>query len=326
MAALSKNRFSLLLYFFIINNLIIIYAFLILDCPEEINDYCFSFITIQTGYFRRFSQCFYCICYDLVSYLCILNNKIFIFSSSLNNQFDLSTNLTGNYYSLLIISQYPNQIDYLIYFVDYKKHINFLHYSFIFNEQNNQFIKKKTIDNLEIEDPKSLSCHINSANKHLSCFYIIKPYIYSEIFDINNNFTIINKTNITFEFKDNNKITLKTSITQDNMKILLCWEQKSNKAYCIIYINNNFEDSKPLNYCETTNQIMEIYFYNNYFLFFCRHQNNKNFFQLFKLNKDHSEFENVEQIQISNNDIFYGHFSWFNYKNNEECNLTIYDN
>ena len=169
---------------------------------------------LQAGYFIRFSQCFYCISYSSRSKkrnLCLLNNIIYEFDyyDGCNNQFNLSENLYGNYYNLLAINNNTN-IDYFIYFIDYNKHINLFHYSFIVGENRNKFIKNKIIHNYEIEDPKSLSCQIHSSNKQLLCFYIKKPYLYSEIFDINFNFTTINKTNITFNFRNESKITLKT--------------------------------------------------------------------------------------------------------------------
>ena len=62
--------------------------------------------------------------------------------------------------------------------------------------------------------------------------------------DINNNFTSINKTN-TFCSCDNynNNITIISSISEYNDKILVCWEQKSNNAYFKIYNTkeNKFE-------------------------------------------------------------------------------------
>ena len=202
------------------------------NCPKEITNNINISRALKSGNFFRYSQCFYCIGYspksDAYRRLCILNKTIYEIGNNCNNKYDLSKNLTGNYYELLIINEGSNKTDYLIYFIGYNKHINLFHYSFIFEGNKNEFIKKKEI-NLEIKNPKSLSCQINSNKNELICFYIIIPYLYAEIFDIKYDFSTINKTNITLTLQNNiNEITLKAKIAAIKQKIILIWEQKNN--------------------------------------------------------------------------------------------------
>ena len=256
MFSLSENKsifflsISIIIFLQIIKNILSTY---INNCPEEINNNYNSLYYLESGNFIRFSQCFYCIKYSkggAKRHLCILNNTIYEFElyTGCKSKYNLSLYLNGNYYNLLSINETYKNFDYCIYFIDYNKHINFLHYSLA--EEKNELIEKKIIHNLKIEGPKSFSCQIHIFNRQLLCFYIIKPYIYSEVFDINKNFSTINKTNITFSFKNNSKITLKTSINSDKNKILLCWEQSQRKAYYNYYLYNKhcFMDSKPLNF------------------------------------------------------------------------------
>ena len=167
-------------------------------CPKEINDYYNPYIIkMKVGEFRRFSHCFYCIRYKDTNFLCLLKNKIYEFYDKCNNTYDLSSNLTGNFYTLLIINHnetdvhFTINVDYLIYFIGINKHIYFFYYSFITEGANNIFVKKREINNIEIEAPKSLTCQIVKKNTELICFYILRPHLFVEIFNISDSFTTI---------------------------------------------------------------------------------------------------------------------------------------
>ena len=157
------------------------------------------------------------------------------------------------------------------------------------------------------------------------CFYIIIPYLYAEIFDIKYDFSTINKTNITLTFQNNiDEIALKAKIATAKQKIILIWEQKnnSNTYYNFYYYNDNiFKNSVTLYNCEINDQLMEIYFYNNFFYFFCKYKLEKNKYQAFKLYKNNSNFGtgNTNPI-IYNGYIYFEYISWFKAKFNEEFN------
>ena len=264
---------------FVINSLIIFIFFLFFpniinqesilpNCPNEINENYYYIGLIPSGDFIRFSQCFYCINY-IGGKICILNNKIYEFYNSCNNIYDLSSNLTGTYYNLLLIEKETFEltkynVHYLIYFIGYNKHINLLYYLFSSETNKNEYIKERKINSIEIEDPKSLTCQVNKNENELICFYIYRPYLFVEIFDINRNFETIYKNNITFNFQDNNNITLKSSITSNAKKILLVWEQIGNSAFYNYFICKEriFKTSISLDGCESTKQLMEIYYDN----------------------------------------------------------------
>ena len=306
------------------------------NCPEEINDYYSPYIiTMNVSEFRRFSHCFYCIRYKETNFLCLLKNKIYEFFDKCNNKYDLSSNLTGNYYTLLIINhnetdvQITINVDYLIYFIGINKHIYFFHYSFIAEGANNIFVKKREINNIEIEAPKSLTCQIVKKSTELICFYILKPNLFVEIYNISNSFSTIYKNNYTFEFQDNNNITLKSSKTPDEKKILLCFEQKNNFAFYDYFFcdDKNLKDPIQLNGCETNNQLMEIYFLDltavnaeNGFYFCCQNKDNLSEALIFMTDKDISEFQ--EPFHFSFSDVNWG--KYFNLEFNKECNLTYY--
>ena len=301
-------------------------------CPPEINNDKLCIIgKMEPGNYTRFSQCFYCIGYKTQGYinrtLCLFNNTIYeISESQCQANFDLSKNLTGSYYNLLLIDANDTNVDYLIYFVGYNKYINLFHYSLLYNNYNNEnyFVKKKIINDKRIEDPKSLSCQIHSTNKDLICFYIIKPYLYVEFLNIYN-FSTTYQNNITFEFKNNSLITLKSSITSNNNKIFIVWEQKRNKAYYNIfeYDGKIFKNSTGINNCNTSNQLMEVYFYNNEFFLFCNNANNVSQYYLYSINKDSSELNQMKYIiNITKREIKYNMKTFFLDDFNEECNLT----
>ena len=217
----------------------------------------------------------------------------------------------------------------MIYFIGYNKHINLLYYLFSSETNKNEYIKERKINTIEIEDPKSLTCQVNKNENELICFYIYRPYLFVEIFDINRNFETIYKNNITFNFQDNNNITLKSSITSNAKKILLVWEQIGNSAFYNYFICKEriFKTSISLDGCESTKQLMEIYYDNpnNQFIYFCQSKDDPSQFLVFKVNKDSINFNEPEEkyayhgFNTINDGIYY-----YNLKFNDECNFVHY--
>ena len=149
------------------------------DCPQEIIKYTWLLDIFGQHEFFRFSQCFFCIAYNrryeqplsvnryLSTYppynekrfLCLFNNKVYEFNNTNNctNEFDLSSNLTGYYYNFLINEDiYNNKLDYFICFVGNNKFIHLFHYSFIYESEKNIYLKSKIINDLIVENPRSI--------------------------------------------------------------------------------------------------------------------------------------------------------------------------
>ena len=303
------------------------------DCPQEIKNNSFLLNGLNQGEFFRFSQCFFCITYqrrDEVSiydvkrylsasqslfnenrYLCLFNNKVYEFNNINNctNEFDLSSNLTGYYYNFLINDENYHKLDYFICFVGNDKYIHLFQYSFIYESEENIYINSKIINDSKVENPRSLSCQI--FYEYLICFYFVKPYLYAEIFDFNDNFTSINKTQTLcyFENNKNNDISIVTSnVDYYECKILVCLEQKENTTYIFIYnflqflyeespSESPFQNIKKLDECETKNQLMVAYFFNAYFIFICQLKNNNNKYKFFFINSDYPQLDSEEEVE-----------------------------
>ena len=321
----------------------LLFHLIIVNCsslPKEIEDNLIMIYYLQFKEFFRFSQCFFCLPYTNTKkegiitlyysrYLCILNNVIYEFSNPLYyNTFKLSDNLTRCYYDILAIEELE-ELKYFIIFIGKNKHINFFQYSYIYKNNENKYIQSNEISHIKIQDPKTLSCQVYNKDEKLICFYIIETILYAEIFDIKNNLQSINKTSISINCDNdsNNYIKIISSISNDESKILVCFEQKNNKAYSIIYNKDTFFEPNfiPFNECELNDQLMVTYYYNEAFIFICQLNNNKERYKYFERKKNEADFTNQKEPNIQNNGfLIFDGLIWLYNKSFEECNLMPY--
>ena len=208
-----------------------------------------------------------------------------------------------------------------------------MHYSFIFQSEKNIFHKSIEISDTKIENYKSFSCQVYKDKDNniinIICFYIIKPNLYAERFDINHNFTSDGKTYISCncDIINNNFISIISSKSEFRNQFLICWEQKDNNAYFIIYDNNSFiETSKRyFNECDTNEQLMDTYYYEDNFIFICQLKRDKNQYLFLErpFNQDILNNRNEHQINetgfLINDDLY-----WFFNKSNDLFNFNSY--
>ena len=266
-------------------------------------------------------------------YMCLFNNTIYEFSNpgSCNKEFNLSKDLKGCYYNMLAYENNYKKLDYFLIYVGENKHIKILYYSFIFSSEDNYLNKSLEINNKIIENPNALSCQLFIIDDYqLICFYIIKPNLYAEIFDINNNLTSNNtvKTSCNCENVDNHIISIVSSKSQYDNKILVFWEQKNNTLYYIIYNRTSFfeNDIRTLGECDTNNQLMDTYFYLDNFIFLCLLKSNNNKYKYFEMPETKEEFAyNITEELIDNDGyLVIDRLYWFYNKSYDICNFNTY--
>ena len=285
--------------------------------------------------FLRFSECFLCFSYlkndgsynYVKRYLCLLNKKIYEFDTSDNytNEFDLSNEIQSCYYNLLIDSTHE-KLNYFISYIGKNNHLNIFSYSFTYYWENNSLNEFIEINDTIIYNQKSYTCQIDISNNELICFYILKPKLYAEIFDLDN-FKSKKKQNTSCNCEDINNtiITMKSSKLYKLVDILVCWEQKDNKAYCIIYNKNSgFETNfKALDECEVNEQLMDTFLESTNFIFICQLKADKNKYKYFKMAPDSEGFNEVNEITIQDKGflLFNAKYRLYN-KSNDICNLS----
>ena len=302
----------------------------IFSCPQEIKDQCSVIQFLNSGDHFRFSSCFYCIAYnnnDTIRYVCLLSNVIYEFQNENNctNEFDLSADIKGCYYNMLG-NEKRDKLDIFISFVGENEYINIVYFSFILATE--KITLKKSIENknVKIRNPKSLSCEYlnNNDDYHLICFYIIKPNLYAEIFDVNNNFNSIKKVNTSCncEDYDNDIITIISSKSEN--KIIVFLEQMNNTVFYLTYnISTYFFDNYGyFNECDTSELLMETYFFSEHFYFICPLKSNKNKYKFYWMDKSDEQFVEYSEYDIDQNGYVCDY--WFYNKSYDMCNFNTY--
>lgn len=213
---------------------------------------------------NRFSE------YDNNEYIIsIIYQKIYIFNLEGNLLYN-STNdeniLNGKYYSLIPINQKNNEYIYLIGFIDKNKN----EINLIFFKYNNTSNEKKELIKLnntkicnyincnesykEIES-YGLSCQLMSnftEEEIIVCFINLKGVTSSRAltqFLVNpKNFTVIKSQNSFIE-TDGNIKAIKSVVSKDKKKSLVCYTNSNFNSYCSIYSikNNSFSELKDYN-------------------------------------------------------------------------------
>ena len=317
-------------------NVFLIFIFLIYGiasdkkCPSEIQEYISVIESISPGDYFRFSSCFYCTAYyryKKMEYMCLLNNIIYEFKNKNNcqNEFDLSAEIKGCYYKMLV-NPNGDKLDIFISYIDENQNINIFHYSFIYNSESLSLPKSIIVKDKRIKNPKALSCEYlnNSDDYHLICFYIIKPNLYAEIFDINDNLSSIKKVNTSCNCEDysNDSITIISS--KNNDKILVFWEEKDNNAYYITFNPSNYFAGNygTFGECETRNLLMEACFYEDYFYFICQLKLDKEKYKFYKMKNNGNNFGENYEYQIDSKGFLLE--NWFYSKSYDNCNFNIY--
>ena len=334
MKYLINQKFIL---FFLVSIFLIFKSKIILcikkDFPNEIKNNLPLLSSLISGEAFRFSQCFLCYAYTSLNIkkrnLCLFNNKIYEFDNSTNytNEFDLSNNVKSSYYNLLI-NRKDDKLYYLISYIGQNKHLNLFYYTFFYKTEGNFFNKSNEVDNKIIDNQGLYTCQIYT-DDILICFYILKPKLCAEIFNINNNFTSQKIINTSCECEDINNtiITMKSSKITLGDQILVFWEQRDNhNAYSITYkYDSGFGKLNTFKECDTNSQLIYTCYYPPYFYFICIMKEESKKFIYYKKHFDDYSFENGNEFEIQDNGflVIENAHRFYN-KSNEICNLSSY--
>ena len=244
----------------------------------------------------------------------IKNNNSFIFcliKGSLlfiikNNIYENKYNLNiGKEITCLILYKNNNNfLQYITIFIEnYQAYFNVYELNFSF-DNNSNILKYPNITKIQLYE-KFISCqkmnYSLSSNEVLVCFcdYNNIGNLYSLVFDIDNNFNIINQCKYNLNYSDLNFYYLKSSLSLDKKKCFVCiliYDFTSSNYYinCLSYDieKNLFGNIKTLaNYHK-----FEIYFFpetNQYVSISYKIQNYDsnldNYFNLIFLNENFSE-------------------------------------
>ena len=190
----------------------------------------------------------------------IINNKIYIFDKEGTSKYisqEILEELQGEYYTLIPIKKENNIYYYMIGFINQEQCIQLLFFNYNDDKKINNFIKIDQIsDSTRTIQNKGLSCQLMkhpSKRKIIVCFVNFKGTHNQNIFsffliDPETHKIIINegKENASFNLssKDNNIKGIKSAVTLDSKKALICFFLQSSDGFCTIYsiIDNSFSE------------------------------------------------------------------------------------
>ena len=190
----------------------------------------------------------------------IINNKIYIFDKEGTNKYisqEILEELKGEYYTLIPIKKENNIYYYMIGFINEDQCIQLLFFNYNEDNKTNNFIKLEPIfDSTRTIQNKGLSCQLMkhpSNRKMIVCFVNFegshKQNIFSFFLIDPETHEIINnegKENASFNLTslNNNIKGIKSVVTLDSKKALVCFNLQSSDGFCTIYsiIDNSFSE------------------------------------------------------------------------------------
>ena len=186
----------------------------------------------------------------------IIKYKIYIFDKEGKNKYiseRILEELKGDYYTLIPIKKENNTYYYMVGFIDQDQCIQFLFFNYNDDNKTNNFIKTEPIfDSTRTIQNKGLSCQLMehpSKGKILVCFFnfkdnknqntfslfLIEPETHEIITDEENENALFSLAPI-----DSNIKGIKSAVTFDYKKALVCFFLQSSEGFCTIYsINEN---------------------------------------------------------------------------------------
>ena len=216
---------------------------------------------------------------------------------------DLSSNIRGDYYSLI-----PHRIDsnnyyYIItFFIEGKLSVQY--YKLIIDIQENTCIASVSYETYNSNNLiseimyRGHSCQImlKEDEEVLACFYEInnRPAISVTLFKISDTFSTNQITEINTEkiFSPNERATvIKSAISNNKKKALICYIMDNNGAFCLNYdIDNNLfsPEIKYINSCRVSISTMNVYYFEdkNEYMFICNENENQGGFNSITFNSD----------------------------------------
>ena len=248
--------------------------------------------------------------------ICIINNKIYIFDKEGTSKYisqEILEELQGEYYTLIPIKKENNIYYYMIGFINQDKCIQLLFFNYNDDNKTNTFIKVEPIfDSTRTIQNKGLSCQLMehpSNRKMIVCFVNFEGSHGQNIFSFfliepETHEVIINegKENASFNLasKDNKVKGIKSAVTLDSKKALVCFYLQSSDGFCTIYsiIDNSFSEYvKYSDLCRDDYHAMTVSYVREKeeFIFSC--SNNLGTIKYSLFNKD---FEFINSFSILN--------------------------
>ena len=275
--------------------------------------------------------------------ICTINDAIYFFDceGTILLKKDYKDQLVGYYYSLIPIKRRDKQFEYMICFAKNNNNITLLFFEYDDNvPKSNRITKAFSFVSSSLEN-NLLSCqlmvNITKSNEIIVCFIgLNNPKNISTFYIDYNSYEKINTIkNAAFEYGNTNGLkSLKTAISSDKTKSLVCLILQSS-AYCSIYYaqNNNFSEKKYYMNCKSEYESLNIYYIresNQYFLLCLKDQSfniismNDNFEIIFNCSTPHiatniNSFSIVFSYDLSNhflligyddNQVSYNHFNF----------------
>lgn len=246
----------------------------------------------------------------------IINNKIYIFDKEGTSKYisqEILEILLGDYYTLIPLKKENNIYYYMIGFINQDQSIQLLFFNYNDENKTNNFIKVEPIFNsTRTIQNKGLSCQLmkhSSNNKMIVCFVNFKGAHNQNIFSFfliepETHEIIINggKENASFNMTiDHNIKGIKSAVTLDSKKVLVCFYSQSSDGFCTIYSINDNSFSEYVKYndlCRDDYYAMSVSYIREKeeFIFSC--SNNIGNIKYILFNKD-LELINSFPIQIS---------------------------
>ena len=249
--------------------------------------------------------------------IALINQTIYIFDwegNLKNKSKNYEDKIIGQYYTLIPIQKNNNEYIYMLGFND-KIKINLIFFNY--KDSSNEIIKEIylslsdiysgcDLSSRQIEE-YGLSCQVMSKtikNDYIVCFIAIKQPLELFQFFINpNNFSVIKSPNPkNFENKGNPIKVIKSVVSSDKKKSLICFSYPQPPSFCTIYSidYNNFSDVKNYDVkCGDLYNKFHLYYMREtgQFLFFCDYNNE---FTLAILDKDFSKIDQLYVNDINN--------------------------
>ena len=209
--------------------------------------------------------------------ICIINEKIYIFNWEGEKIKKISCNeLKGESYTIVPIKRQEEQLEYMIGFITGNTNITLIFYDYYLNNETNQINSIVSFTNVKLLH-NLLSCQLMTNNTEqdeiIVCFIgCEEPRSISSFYiDIKLPEKRIISERASFEYGNSVEVkSMKTNISLDKKKCLVCFSLDSY-GYCSIYFvqNNSFSEVKQYKECKNEYHTLNIFYMrenNQYFL------------------------------------------------------------
>jgi len=224
--------------------------------------------------------------------IALVKNNLYIFDSSAYYWGGISLSLNGKYYNLIAYKYKSSSFYYIIsYYYNSKISIKYYKFSFSYSFAGGITLSNKLLtskdyseNNKQIQE-YGVSCQIMTKdNKEvLTCFYEVSSptQITTTSFSISeSSITVVNMDKKYCSNSHTNVI--KSAVSVDKKKALICYVKNYNEGYCIIYdlTNNEFisQETQYFNKCKGSSLGFNVYYFKqkNQYMFVCN-DNDKGF-------------------------------------------------